>query len=186
MTDSKSKCNELGNCRPVLHEVECALGQEELGWCSPAQSFPWPGVEQPRDVIQLFLGKHGQVGSLGQILAKQAVGVFHDAPLPGSMRMGEVNIDPGIGCESLVVSHLHSLVVGHGATHLTFETVEDFGEGLGGLIGRAAVQLHQGDKQRSALDQGTYLRLVALADNQVAFPSGREPDASGPPRGVSR
>src|ERR1035437_8720017 len=74
--DSISKCNRIRNCRPVLHEVECAFWQEQFGGRFPAQRFPGPGVEQPRDVVQLLLGKDRQIGSLGQILAEQSVGVF--------------------------------------------------------------------------------------------------------------
>src|ERR1035437_5205279 len=69
--DSISKCNRIRNCRPVLHEVECAFWQEQFGGRFPAQRFPGPGAEQPRDVVQFLLGKDRQIGSLGQILAEQ-------------------------------------------------------------------------------------------------------------------
>jgi hypothetical protein len=82
--------------------------------------------------------------------------------------VGEVDIDAGLLGEGFVVSHLGSLIEGHGAPHLAVEAVEDPGEGLGGEVGSGAVQLHQSDEY--VFDQRADLRAVALTDDQVALP----------------
>ena len=171
--DSRSKCNGC-YLRPVLHEVEGAFGEEEFCGCFPSQGFSGPDVEPPCDIVELFLREQRQVGALGQVLAQQAVGVFADAALPGSVRMGEVDVDSGVPGQGLVVSHLRSLVVGQGAAQLAVEAVEDLGEGLCGQVGPAAVQLDQGDEQGSAFDQRADLRAVVLADDQIALPVARD------------
>ena len=158
----------------MLYEVECAFREEEFSGSFPSQSFSWPGVEPPCNVVELVLGEQREVGSFGQVLAEQAVGVFADAPLPGSVWMGEVDGDSGIFRQGLVVSHLRALVEGHGTAQLAIEAVEYLGEGLGRDVGLAAVQLHQGNKQGGAFDQRADLREVALANNQIALPVARD------------
>ncbi len=56
-----------------------------------------------------------------------------------------------------MVPHFGALVVRHRAPHLTFEAVEDLGEGLRGDVGFRTAQLHQGHKQSGAFDQRTDL-----------------------------
>ena len=157
-----------------MHEIECAFRQEQFRRGFPAQALPGPGIEQPGDIVQLFLGKQRQVGPFGQVLAEQSVGVFADAALPGRSRMSEVHIDSGGLRQPFVMAHLPALVVGHRAPHLRLETVEDFGEGLGGHVGLGAVQLDQSNEQGGAFHQRAHLRAVALADDQVAFPVPRD------------
>ena len=43
---------------------------------------------------------HGQVGALRHVLAKQAVGVLVRAPLPGAVRVAEVDLDAGVDREA--------------------------------------------------------------------------------------
>jgi hypothetical protein len=68
----------------MFHEVESAFWEEEFCGRFPTEGFAWPGIELPGDVVELFLGEEGEVGSFGQVLSEQAVGVFADASLPGA------------------------------------------------------------------------------------------------------
>lgn len=84
--------------------------------------------------------------------------------------MGEVDVDASVFRQGFVMSHLRTLIEGHGTAQLAVEAVEDPGEGLGGDLGLAAVQLDQGNEQGGAFNQCANLREVALADNQIALP----------------
>ena len=53
---------------PVFHEVEGSRWEEQFRRSFPTQSFSWPGIDFPCDVIELLLGKQGKVGSLRQVL----------------------------------------------------------------------------------------------------------------------
>lgn len=80
----------------MLYEVEGAFREEEFSGSFPFRSFSWPDVEPPCDVVELVLRKKREIGSFGQILAEQAVGVFADTPLPGRVRVCEVDVDSGV------------------------------------------------------------------------------------------
>ena len=49
-----------------------------------------------------MLGVNAEVFAFGEKLADESVGVFVDTALPGSVGIGEVDLDPGIGGEGLV------------------------------------------------------------------------------------
>ena len=49
--------------------------------------------------VEVFLGEPGQLGALREVLAQQPVGVLVDAPLPGRVRVAEVDVDPGVDAD---------------------------------------------------------------------------------------
>ena len=59
----------------VFLDVKCIWGQE-FGRTFVSERLAWPGVEVPGDLIQLLLSEDAQVGSLGEVLAPQTIGVF--------------------------------------------------------------------------------------------------------------
>jgi hypothetical protein len=75
----------------------CNTGVESFCWRFKLQCFSWPFVELTSHFIQMGLRVYRQVGSLGEILSQQAIGVLIGAPLPGASRIAEVNIDVGRG-----------------------------------------------------------------------------------------
>jgi len=81
--------------------------------------------------IELFLGVDGQIGSFGEVLPQQSVGVLAGASLPGAMRVAEVDVDAGVGREFWVASHLLALVVGQGLAQDRFSDAAELG-GEGG------------------------------------------------------
>jgi len=116
-----------------------------------------------------------EVFSFGQELADESVGVFIDAALPGRVRVGEVDLDPGVGGESLVLGHLLAAIIGDAESLLGFNSIQHAGKALDGGLGAGAVHLGQQGKQRGALDQGADGGAVVLALAGIALPvSGDE------------
>ena len=63
-----------------MDEDEGAFWEQEIGRRFPSQSLSGADVEPPGDVVELILREQREVGSFGQILAKQSVGVLVDVP----------------------------------------------------------------------------------------------------------
>lgn len=78
----------------MLLEIESVRG-EQLSGTPEAQRLAWSGVQFPGNRIQFFLSEATQVATLGQVLPQQTVGVLIDAALPGTVRVGEVDLHPG-------------------------------------------------------------------------------------------
>ena len=75
------------------------------------------GVEAIGNRIQLVLGIHAQIGSLGQVLPQQPIRVLAGAPLPRAVRITKVDLHPRVGRQLLVATHLLALVVGEAVAH---------------------------------------------------------------------
>ena len=81
-------------------------------WCSVAEAEPRPVVEFCGDVVELIGGPGVEVGSLGEVLAEQTVGVLVAAALPRGLGVAEVDLHPSRGGEPLVLGHLVAEVPG--------------------------------------------------------------------------
>ena len=55
-----------------------------------------------------------EVGAFWEVLADEAVGVFVQAPLPGMIRLGEVDVSGKLGCDLSVASELLAVVISDG------------------------------------------------------------------------
>jgi hypothetical protein len=75
---SSGGCNEFG---------------EFLGWFHPAEGLSRSAVEFRGDGVEVLGGVDCEVGSFGEVLAEQTVGVFVGAVLPGCVRGEEVDRD---------------------------------------------------------------------------------------------
>jgi hypothetical protein len=106
----------------IFKEVK-RVWHNEFGGAFPVECFSRPRIHLPSNGIELALGEARKIGSLGEILSKQSVGVLVDAPLPRAMRVGEVDLHAGVGRELLVLGHLAALVVGHGQTALYIDSL---------------------------------------------------------------
>lgn len=60
--------------------------------------------------VEVFLGVSGRVGSLGEVLARQAVGVLVGAALPGAVRVTEVHLHIERGGHACMQGEFGSLV----------------------------------------------------------------------------
>ena len=88
----------------------CNTSVEFLSWCFKVQCFSWPLIELAGDFVELGLGELRQVGAFWKVLAQQAIGVFVRSPLPGALRITEVDVDIGFQCEPLTVSQAAQLL----------------------------------------------------------------------------
>ena len=137
----------MADVGPVLYEVEGAFWEEQFSRSFPAERFFCPGIEFPGDVVELVLGKQRQIRCLWEVLGEQTVDVFGDASFPRSMGMSEIDSDPSIFSQGLVLAHFAALVKGHGTAHLAFKAIENRGKGLRDRVSFTIGQLHQGDKE---------------------------------------
>jgi hypothetical protein len=96
---------------------------EDFGWFESAECLSWTIVEFVGDGVEFGLRVARQVGSFGEILTQESVGVFVATALPGCVWVTEVDIDSGLDGEARVLGHLFSLVPGHTG-------VEEVGKGF--------------------------------------------------------
>jgi hypothetical protein len=68
---------------------------KDLVWGHEVEDFAWSVVEAFGDDVEFILAVPAEVGSLGQILADEAIGVFVAAALPGAVGIGEVDLNFG-------------------------------------------------------------------------------------------
>jgi hypothetical protein len=74
-----------------------------------------PAVELSGDRVEGDLVKATQVGTLGHVLAEQAVGVLVGAALPRAARIAEVDLHAQVDGELGVLGHLPAVVPSEGA-----------------------------------------------------------------------
>ena len=130
-----TKCKK---CSMMLPEIE-SVRSELLRGALEAQRLAWPGVQFPGNRIQLFLSEATQVATLGQALPQQTVGVLVNAALPGTVRIGEVDLHPGGFGQPLMCRHFPALIVSQRKPLLCLDTIERmteaaqrrFGTGIG-------------------------------------------------------
>ena len=77
-----------------------------------SQCFPWALIQPQSDTIERGLLMQGKVGSLGEILTQQTVGIFIRSALPGALRVTEVDLHIGGDCEALVIGHFFPAIPG--------------------------------------------------------------------------
>jgi len=88
---------------------------QSLGGRFPAKGLSRSRIEGERDGRKDIGIMHAEIGSLGKVLAQQAVGILVRAALPGAVRVAEVDMDPGVDPQMGVLSHLRALVPGQEA-----------------------------------------------------------------------
>ena len=100
-----------------------------------------------------MLGVNAEVFAFGEELADESVGVLVDAALPGRVRVGEVDLDPGVGGEGLVQGHLLAAMVYVMLSLFCLHAVQKAGKSIDGGLGSGTVHPGQQGEQRGALDQ---------------------------------
>src|SRR6266567_6988808 len=76
----------------------------------PAECLAGAAVEGGGDGGQIARAVAAQVGALGEVLAQQPVGVLVAGPLPGAVRVAEVDLDARVDAQLRVAGHLRALV----------------------------------------------------------------------------
>ena len=77
-----------------------------------SQRFAWALIQPQSDTIERKLWMQGKVGSLGELLTQQTVGIFIRSALPGALRVTEVNLHVGRDCKVLVIGHFFAAIPG--------------------------------------------------------------------------
>src|SRR5258707_10173394 len=97
-------------------------------------------IQAQRDLVELRLRDGRQVGSSGEVLSQQEIGVFIGAALPRTLRVAEVHFHVGGHRKLLVPGHLQSAVPRQGAPQACREFTNLPAQGSNAL---AAATLHR-------------------------------------------
>ena len=103
-----SPCDELSEDLVRRHKVE---------------DFSWSVIEAFGDDVEVILAVSGKVGSLGEVLPDEAVGIFVAAALPGAIGIGEEDLNSGVVGQLGMSGHFSAAIIGEG-----------FAEGLGHIV----------------------------------------------------
>jgi hypothetical protein len=69
---------------------------KDLVWGHEVEDFARSVVESFGDDVEIILAVPAEVGSLGQILADEAICIFVAAALPRAVGIAEPDFDPGV------------------------------------------------------------------------------------------
>ena len=105
------------------------------------------------------MGKAGEAGSLGGVLANEAVGVLIGAALPGVVRGREEEGDAGGGLDAFVAMELGAVVDGDGAGGSRGGVDEANGRSVGGFDG-AGLELADPSEAGPAIDEGEEYSVI--------------------------
>src|ERR1700721_214390 len=85
-------------------ECHCSVRHQSqsIGWGFEAQGLSRALIEPQGDRVEVGLGEAREIGSSGEVLSQQAVGVLVAAALPGAAWIAEVNLHVGGNREALV------------------------------------------------------------------------------------
>src|SRR3954451_7153052 len=188
--DRLTRCD---GSRPPNGQLGWAMsdGEQELverfGRGLVAERLARPAVQRAGNGLDLLGVAPGEVGALGEVLAQQPVGVLVAGALPGAVRVGEVDRDPGLDLQLRVLSELAAAVPGQRTAQLfghRGHLRRDRGaHRLGSVAAQGrpildrrpeppaldAGQMQQHGEPGAALDQGPDGR-AAGADDQIALP----------------
>lgn len=106
---------------------------------------------------------------LGEVLAHQPIGVLVGAALPGSVRMGEVEVGIKLAGDGLVIGEFLAVVGGDGM-YKSLEWLEQAGDGLADEGSGFALDLGQQGVAALAFDERDEGLAVVGADDRVALP----------------
>lgn len=106
IANSSHKCNFCG-----LNKWDKDLGKEFVG-CFIVPRFSRPVVQQGHRLLDLR-GCHGlEVGTFGEELPQEAVGILVNPPLPGGIRRREVRLSLERGGDLLMLNELAPIIEG--------------------------------------------------------------------------
>jgi hypothetical protein len=139
----------------------------------PVENFPRPIVEHRLHARDLASRDAIELGAGGKELPQQSVRILVRAPLPGTLRMGKVDLHLRLLREESMFAHVLALVIREGAAGLGGQRPHFTGEGPphGGRV--FSRQRYQQRKSGGALDQRPQRRRVGMADEQVPLPMAR-------------
>jgi hypothetical protein len=122
------------------------------------------------DLIEVVLRMHRQIGSFGQVLTDQSIGVFIRAALPGRIGISKENLNFESVRQHIMQRHFAASVVGQRSQHVggkplhcvrqRFQNGRCFGVGKFGKY----------RKSRGAFNERGHRGSVAFALDEIGFP----------------
>ena len=117
----------------------------------------------------MSLRVYGQVGSLGEVLSEQAIGVLIGTTLPRTLRIAEVDIDVGCLAKPSMIREFLAPVPGQGFIQLGRELLRLRDERGNHCPGFLVGDLRQHHVTRMTFDQGRNV-AVLRSRQEIAFP----------------
>lgn len=137
-----------------------------------AETFSRARVQSLGDGVQLALGISGQVRTLGQVLAQQAIGVLVGATLPRRMRIGKEDLERKSLRQLLVLGHLFAAITRQSFPQWSGEMPKFICEAFRTLLASVpsiqaktikrvarSTKVSRGDLLRAPLMRSSFLRL---------------------------
>src|ERR1035437_1038180 len=156
----------------MMPEVK-GVCREQFGGAFKAEGFSRTSVQLPRNSIEFLLSKASQVSSFGEVLSEQAVGIFVDATLPWTVRIGKVNFHTSRFSQALMLGHLFALIVRQRKALLRLDTIEDVAKATERGLGTGILHPGQHGEQCRAFHQRANRRAVECSLDEVALPMSR-------------
>src|SRR5260370_36627810 len=93
-------------------------GVKSLRWGFKLQGLTWSFVELTRDLVQISLRVHRQVGALWKVLSQQTIGVLVRPALPRALRVAKIYVDFGRQRKATMIRKFLSPIPGQGLIQL--------------------------------------------------------------------
>lgn len=163
--------------------------RHHFDWALVIKALARPNIEFVRDCVQLLLAYTRQIRTLGQILTDQAIDVLVATPLPGDVRVAEVNSYTGALGDLGVTRHFAALIVRKRFARSQRHTIQRRTEPLYGRSGSGIMHPHQHQVTRAAFHKRADRRCIALAFDEISLPlcrhtGGRASGDLPPPAGA--
>ncbi len=146
----------------MLLEIE-SVRAEPFSRTAEAHRLAWSGVQWPGNGIESRLSVPAQVGTLGQVLSQQSIGVLVDAALPRAVQIGKVHFHPGGLSQTLVLGHFPTLIVSRRQWLLSLDPIEHAAKATQRRFRTGVFYLGQHREQGCALNQRSDSRAVVRA-----------------------
>jgi len=129
-------------------------------WCHPVECLSRTIVQSGSNDIRLTLGQDGKVGTLGQVLVQQAVGVFVHPLLLQTARIGEVHSQPSLRTRQRLAQHFVSLVLGDGFVQRMQNARQCAHESMHRTARVKSRHVRKQHQTRGVLGQAAYRRII--------------------------
>lgn len=124
--------------RNALHHILFDELVERLCRRPPAQRLARPRIQCVCNGAQFGVAVLAEVRALGEVLAKQAVGVLVASALPRALRIAEVDVETGVDPKLRVLRHLGALIPGQRASQFRRQPTDRPGDGIQDGLGAVA------------------------------------------------
>jgi hypothetical protein len=126
-------------------------------------------VQPVHDELEVFFRDVPQVRTFGEILANQSVDIFVQASLPGTIRVGEINLGLEFSGDGFMVGKFSAVVGGEGMDPASMRT-QSLDHLLLHRLGGFLSYLAEQGKLTFTFDQADHGATMMFADKGVGLP----------------